>query len=605
MKTQFTPLRGRLSQLSICLGIVLFALVLYSGNAFAQSPFFVDDFNRSTLSPGGDPVVSYLVTNSGGGLDAYITSNIMRLTSVKKDNTGGQHFVTAPLSAFQPAFANKLNEHTADSIIWTVNMRYNEVTGKFDGFGPDQKGFATILVADNNDLSIANGYAIVRGDGDLTTLRYRLVKFTGGIDDNAKITSLVDGQALVGGGTPANHRDYMSLKVVYLPATNTWKYYERSDGTAFADPAVNTNYVLAGSVIDDTYTSTAMTSFGFTQRYKSEGTGAWNCMFDNFQVAQMPEVTIISENSWLSSLKVDKENDSNFKELMLFDPVVMTYDYYLTKNHAIPTISGEAAHPAATTSITQAMPFDGIDREKTATIEVTAEDGVTKSTYGVKFIETDYVYLSGDPADWTHNMYATTQASSYGNNKYEGINRLRCRTTEDVSFIQLSSGVGVDTLSFYVRKLVANVAGSFKVSTSIDGGDWNVVETFEDVENLDFNEINCGINQIGEISLDIKIEIIKTEDPDNTGAYIVDDIAYTPYGIYVGNLEQIQANVSLYTQNGVLHLRNAKDSNMSIYTIEGKLVKSQKVVEDYATVHLNKGMYLVRIDNMHKKIVIN
>jgi hypothetical protein len=78
----------------------------------------------------------------------------------------------------------------------------------------------------------------------------------------------------------------MSVKLVYLPSSDTWKLYDRIDGPAsggaFSDPLTDLGYVLAGSVVDNTHTSSDMSYFGFTHKYS--GTTTFNFWADNFSV---------------------------------------------------------------------------------------------------------------------------------------------------------------------------------------------------------------------------------------------------------------------------------------------------------------------------------
>jgi hypothetical protein len=257
----------------------MFLMLLVPQEINAQITVFTDDFNRTDVSPGGNPSLTYTVTNSGSGTNAYIDAGIrLRLTGAASGGTAGQQFVTAPLSGFAVPFKTKLTENTSDSLVWTFNVRYN-YNGNLSGFNSGNRGFAVILLADNADMTTANGYAVVNGGESPTIGRYRLVKFTGGLNNNTHITALVNGQ------TFASVRDYISLKVKYIPATGTWSFYDRSDGsTDWADPTGNTGYVSEGTSTDDTYTSTAMSGFGFTQCYPASAT-SFVSYFDNYQLA--------------------------------------------------------------------------------------------------------------------------------------------------------------------------------------------------------------------------------------------------------------------------------------------------------------------------------
>jgi len=272
-------------------------------NISAQTTVFVDDFNRSAVSPGGLPQTTYLISNTGSGATAYTDASIqLRLsgaTAAAPTGVAGQHLVVGDLSVFSSPYKPKLNENTSDSIVWTFNMRYN-YNGNLSGFNSGNRGYAVILVADGNDLTTANGYAVVNGGESPTVGRYRLVKFTGGLDDNANITALVNGITL------SNVRDYMSLKVKYQPASKTWTFYNRSDGaTAWADPTVTAGYTNSGTSLDETYINATMTNFGFTQCYPAS-TVSFVALFDNFKVvtsANTPTSTTNLRNKNINIIK--------------------------------------------------------------------------------------------------------------------------------------------------------------------------------------------------------------------------------------------------------------------------------------------------------------
>lgn len=289
MKTNYSLLNTS-SVRTILVTVAIFSLLSVN----AQTTAFIDDFNRAAVSPGGTPQTSYAISNTGSGTAAYIDASIqLRLTgATQAAPTGvpGQHFVIGDLSVFSSPFKPKLSENTSDSIVWTFNMRYN-YNGNLSGFNSGNRGYAVVLVADGADLTTANGYAVVNGGESPTVGRYRLVRFTGGLDDNANITALVNGITL------SNVRDYVSLKVKYEPASKTWTFYNRSDGaTAWADPTVTTGYTNSGTSLDETYINTTMTNFGYTQCYPAS-TVSFVALFDNFKVVASANTPTAIRNS--------------------------------------------------------------------------------------------------------------------------------------------------------------------------------------------------------------------------------------------------------------------------------------------------------------------
>ncbi|MEA4937857.1 MAG: hypothetical protein VB102_14660 [Paludibacter sp.] len=234
---------------------------------------FVDDFEGDNMD-GGIPATTYTITKDVGAgtepVDPTTTTTIGQLRIPNKKGSGfyGRVYVAGDLSVYSAPFTSKISEINADSVVWTLNMRQN-YNSTLSGFSNSQNGVATILVADNSNFSLANGYAIAYG-GDATK-RYRLVKFKSGIYSTDNITTLVNGQTSLWSG-----REYMSFRVVYVVSSNTWKYYERVDGSgetsdpagagAFADPNAGT-YNFIGSVVDSEHTNITLSSFGFLHNY--------------------------------------------------------------------------------------------------------------------------------------------------------------------------------------------------------------------------------------------------------------------------------------------------------------------------------------------------
>jgi hypothetical protein len=93
-----------------------------------------------------------------------------------------------------------------------------------------------------------------------------------------------------------------------------------------------------------------------------------------FSVGYLP-----SSNARLSDLSVDGATIDGFA------PATTTYMKELPQGTStIPVVAGTAEHDSATVNVTQASNLTGTAAERTATVEVTAEDG-TKVSYTVEF----------------------------------------------------------------------------------------------------------------------------------------------------------------------------------------------------------------------------
>ena len=171
-----------------------------------------------------------------------------------------------------------LNELKADSLIWTVSMRsaYGKPTDALSGFSSGKRGIATVLLADDDDLTKGNGYALLFGGNN--KIQYRLAKYTNGLVDNTKITDIIGGTVYT-----ENAKDWYTFRVVYVPATSAWSLYEVKDAEAWVHPDSVKAWTFDGSAVDDTYAATPLKTFGFFQNYA--GSQSFNAYFANFKCA--------------------------------------------------------------------------------------------------------------------------------------------------------------------------------------------------------------------------------------------------------------------------------------------------------------------------------
>lgn len=586
--------------------ILLFSILFVSSfSLFGQeATVFIDDFNRSDVSPGGSPSLVYTIDNSGTAPVLIESNTHLRVTGGGEPRTG-QAFITGNLSYFSAPYNVTLKLNTADSIIWTFNIRHN-INGNLSGFGSGNRGCGVILTADNADLTLANGYAVVNGGESPSASRYRLVKFTGGLDANSKLVTLIVGQDLAGATNPGNNnRAAMSIRVVYIPATDTWKFYDRIDGASgvsdWKDPVSITDYLLAGSIVDNTYTGTVMQKFGFTVRYHlGSGTTSYNFWFDNLGLTLAGIQAPASTEARLSDIKVSTDNGTTYNSLMKFGADTYAYQYYLTKGQTLPLVSADKMHPAAGNPvIVQATSSDS-----TATISVTAEDGVTTANYSVKFIETDYVFISGlsstadvTPAGWAAaNIYFASSVAA-GNSLYEGTTYARCIGNASSSHITLPATNSIGTLYFYARKIDGN-AGTVKYSTKTGDADWIEGSVINIVESADYSLYSIDLNLSSTEDILVRIEITK-DGADNSHAYYFDDFAYTAYdvGTSVANNELPVFDIQ-HIENGFkLYIKNAE---VVVYNSMGMELK-HSFVKNSETFNLpNKGIYILKINSNGK-----
>ncbi|MFO0850475.1 MAG: PEP-CTERM sorting domain-containing protein [Gemmataceae bacterium] len=285
--------------------VAALAVVALSARVAPAQTFF-DTYNRSSLQTGGPPPgLSYsgdapttaiysgsASSTAGSGTNLVAGSffgganaRMVQIISNAPANSSGGAYYTGTYSG--GGFNSQLNQNT--TVSWALNMKTS--TASLGGFGTGQGqqsqfGIATVLAATSNDLTTANGYAIIRGRNGNSD-RYDLIQFTGGLDNENNFTSIVSGQPNQVGPT-----NFTSVRVTYNGANNNWTLFVRDDGaTAAGDPTNLTGYNQIGSPTQNsTYTTVALPNFGFYWNYGAGNTaqGAQSGYYDNFQAVYVP-----------------------------------------------------------------------------------------------------------------------------------------------------------------------------------------------------------------------------------------------------------------------------------------------------------------------------
>ena len=238
---------------------------------------FVDDFTRAPVSPGGVPSIAYTSTVTNLGSIGIGAGTFLRMRSDTGSTVGRLYTMSTYTLVGNPNFYSQLNLNPT-IVNWSVNVRNNYST-ILDGFDSGLFGQAVILASNgSNVLTNGNGYALVYGGSG--TRQWRLVSFTGGLQANANVTTILS-TALSPGFVDG---DYLSLKVSYDSTTNSWSLYFRNDGsTAFVDSRLTTGYSTPSTTTNSTYTNITLDSFGYFYNFGAT-TSSINALFDNFNV---------------------------------------------------------------------------------------------------------------------------------------------------------------------------------------------------------------------------------------------------------------------------------------------------------------------------------
>ncbi len=267
---------------------VLFFLIFGSLGVFSQTTVFTDPFTTSTgatytVAPGAiGTSTTWSMSRSGVDMGAKIDAGILDLTNdgSATANANGWVFGNTPTTAFTAPYNATLNLNPS-TVTWTFNMR--QIRTDPSGLASGNYGVAFILAGSSTAANnTGSGYAVVLGQSGATDA-IRLIRYTNGLATLANLTNILVSNT---SGLTDFGADYLSIKVTYAPATNTWELFLRNDGTtAFADPAVGT-LTTQGTAVDATYTGT---SLGFLGGYWNAATGATQtAFFDNMTVTVAP-----------------------------------------------------------------------------------------------------------------------------------------------------------------------------------------------------------------------------------------------------------------------------------------------------------------------------
>jgi hypothetical protein len=262
--------------------LTVFWVLLLSGTVEAQTTVFTDDFNSDQsatyTTSGAIGASAWSVTRSGADFGARRNTSPAQLELTNDadatPNANGWVLVSTASSSFTSPYDTILNSNSG-LVTWTFNMR--QVRPDPAGFASGSYGVAFILAGTSNtNNNTGSGYAVVLGQSGSTDA-IRLASYSGGFQGT--LTNLIVSNTAVLSDFGA---EYLSIKVTYTPATETWELFLRSDGaSAFADPAAGT-LTSQGTLVDSTSTGTSLPLMG---AWWQGSTGATQpAFFDNTTV---------------------------------------------------------------------------------------------------------------------------------------------------------------------------------------------------------------------------------------------------------------------------------------------------------------------------------
>ncbi|MCX6172718.1 MAG: T9SS type A sorting domain-containing protein [Flavobacterium sp.] len=281
----------------------LFVLLFFCNLTNAQvTTVFSDDFNRTTLSPGGTPSITYTTTSSSATATIATASQgandfngnadyRIKIGTGTANTVAGAELVMGSMTGVSN-YNTKLKSNT-QLVTWSFNIKHNRTTSTMSGFDSGQYGVGAILACDKlSPLDpAAKGYAVVMGGpfalGSTGSKTYDLVRFQNGMGATANLTSIITGITL----TP-DIRQVVSVNVTYDKTTDKWNMFQRGETTATTTPFPNPYGLSAqgsgvtgiGEVTDATFVNVSLPYFGTIFNHNTTNTTAVNFYFDNYKV---------------------------------------------------------------------------------------------------------------------------------------------------------------------------------------------------------------------------------------------------------------------------------------------------------------------------------
>lgn len=271
-------------------GLSVLCALLSGFTSASQTTVFNDDFTTAQgvyyTTAAGFIGTSTVWRNSRSGSD--FGSGIANSHLSLINDTGG----TANSNGWVLGYANSSDFPTPynailasnpGTVTWTFNMRQSNSNPS--GFAATEYGAAYILAGTAGTTNVTGtGYAVVLGNTG-TTDPVRLVRYNSGIRSHTNlISSSTSGLADFGA-------QYISVKVIYTPSTNTWQLLLRNDGTTTAADPNSGTLASQGTIVNNTYTSASLPILG---GYLNAGTLASQTAFFDYVRVTVGIPTLIS-----------------------------------------------------------------------------------------------------------------------------------------------------------------------------------------------------------------------------------------------------------------------------------------------------------------------
>jgi len=287
-----------------------------------------------------------------------------------------------------------------------------------------------------------------------------------------------------------------------------------------------------------------------------------------------------------------------------FSAPVFNYALTLPNLLSIPKVTALATDSRATVDIVNATNLTGSETERTATVTVTAADGVTKSTYKVILTMTSDVLREGFAsvdlpssfifssagADWRVDASTTNN-----NGQLWGANSLRpnAGTISTANFI-IDSIANCGNLSFYLKFRNADAAAKLIVSYQLttDAPDqWTELASYTTFPTIyELQTIHINLTPL----INIKFDVTKTVA---VSPFNIDDILISLKGTNAVPTNYMSNSIIILDSNNSLKIKASELAKFTISSLTGQLVSTDQFYENTELKFTNRGCYIITVED--------
>ncbi len=331
---------------------------------------------------------------------------------------------------------------------------------------------------------------------------------------------------------------------------------------------------------------------------------------------------IASDDNTLKSLSLTETTFTNGasgkkERVPGFIPNKTNYLVELSFNYPgeIPIVSAETNYVLASTVITQATSLTGTEAERTATIVVEAENG-DKKNYTVTFEKTkDFIYgFHWDiktSAYWSFISTSCYTKDDNANGLYWGNSSIRPTSGNGMELITPALENGAGILSFNLKQYSTNLGSEMLIQYRMDEASaWVRLDSIESSalpvawtpKSYTINEYGADKDLPGTVQ--VRFKHIK-----ETGAaavdFMIDDIRVTAYTPTSDKSFSPSANsFSAYPQANAIVIEQSGEAVYQIYNVNGQLIASGIFSEKVSIPVQAKGLYIVKVGEKARKVVV-